>query len=116
VPLGIGVLLLALGSDYNIFIVGGIWEEARAYPLREAINRAVPRATHAINIAALTLAASFALLAIVPLTTFRQFAFAMAVGVLIDSFLVRTYLVPSLITLVGKANFWPRKKREGNVL
>lgn len=109
VPIGIGVLLLALGSDYNIFIVGDIWEEARAYPLREAINRAVPRATHAINIAALTLSASFALLAIVPLTTFRQFAFAMAVGVLIDSFLVRTYLVPSLITLVGKTSFWPRK-------
>jgi RND superfamily putative drug exporter len=109
VPVGIGVLLLALGSDYNIFIVGEIWEEARTSPLHEAINRAVPRATRAINIAALTLSASFALLAIVPLTTFRQFAFAMAVGVLIDSFLVRTYLVPSLITLVGKAGFWPRK-------
>jgi len=75
----------------------------------EAINRAVPRATHAINIATLTLSASFALLAIVPLTTFRQFAFAMAVGVLIDSFLVRIYLVPSLITLVGKTSFWPQK-------
>ncbi len=109
VPVGIGVLLLALGSDYNIFIVGEIWEEARTHPLREAINRAVPRATRAISIAALTLSASFALLAIVPLTTFRQFAFAMAVGVLIDSFLVRTYLVPALITLIGKASFWPRK-------
>ncbi len=55
------------------------------------------------------LRARCALLAIVPLTTFRQFAFAMATGVLIDSFLVRTYLVPSLITLVGNVSFWPRR-------
>ncbi|HEX5506633.1 MAG TPA: MMPL family transporter [Thermomicrobiales bacterium] len=111
VPIGAGVLLIALGSDYNLFVVGRIWEEARARPLREAISRAAPRATRAISIAAVTLAASFALLALVPLAAFREFASAMAVGVLLDSFVVRTYLVPALITLVGKRSFWPGRRR-----
>ncbi|HET8626653.1 MAG TPA: MMPL family transporter [Thermomicrobiales bacterium] len=111
VPIGAGVLLIALGSDYNLFVVGRIWEEARQRPLREASARAAPRATRAISIAAITLAGSFALLALVPLAAFREFAFAMIVGVLLDSFLVRTYLVPSLITLVGERSLWPGHRR-----
>ncbi|MEX1357630.1 MAG: MMPL family transporter [Gaiellaceae bacterium] len=50
---------------------------------------------------------SFSLLAIVPLAAFREFAFVMAVGILIDTFLVRTFLVPGLISLVGRASWWP---------
>ncbi|MFL5796747.1 MAG: MMPL family transporter [Actinomycetota bacterium] len=108
VPFAAAVLLVALGSDYNVFVVGRIWQEARTMPLREAIRVAAPRASRAIGVAGLALAGSFALLAIVPLVPFREFAFAMAVGVLLDSFLVRTFLVPSLMTL-----FSPRLDTRG---
>jgi RND superfamily putative drug exporter len=107
VPFAASVLLVSLGSDYNIFIVGRMWEEARHRPLREAIAVGARRATRPITIAGLTLAASFALLAVVPIEPFREFAFAMVVGVLIDSFLVRSFLVPALVSLFGRASFWP---------
>jgi RND superfamily putative drug exporter len=112
VPFAASVLLVSLGSDYNIFIVGRMWEEARQRPLRDAIAVGARRATRPITIAGLTLAASFALLAIVPIQPFREFAFAMVVGVLIDSFLVRSFLVPSLVSLFGRASFWPWHLKE----
>jgi RND superfamily putative drug exporter len=73
----------------------------------------VPRSTRAINAAGITLAASFALLALIPLVPFRQLAFAMAVGILIDAFIVRSLLVPALISLVGRASGWPGKRLVG---
>lgn len=109
VPLAAGVLLVSLGSDYNLFLVGRIWVEARRRPLRDAIAFAVPRASRAIRIAGLALASSFALLAIVPLDEFRVFAFAMAAGVLIDTLLVRAVLVPALIAVFGGTSWWPRR-------
>lgn len=78
-------------------------------PLREAIVVAVPRATTAISTAAISLAASFALLAIVPLAAFRAFAFAMAAGVMIDAFWVRSYFVLALMSLFGRLSLWPRR-------
>jgi RND superfamily putative drug exporter len=111
VPFAAAVLLLSLGSDYNIFIVGRIWQEARDAPVRDAIVRAAPRASGAISIAGIALAGSFALLALVPLRAFREFALAMSAGILIDTFLVRTLLVPALVGLVGEANWWPRRRR-----
>jgi len=107
VPFATAVLLLALGSDYNVFVVGRIWQEARVRPLRDAIRVAAPRAGRAIGVAGLALAGSFGLLAVIPLVPFREFAFAMAVGVLIDSFVVRSLLVPALMTLFGRASHWP---------
>ncbi len=109
VPFAAAVLLVSFGSDYNIFAVGRIWDEARVRPLREAIVVAVPAASRAITIAGLALAGSFALLAIVPLSPFREFGFAMAVGVLLDSFVVRTLLVPALISLFGRLGRWPAR-------
>jgi len=107
VPFAAAVLLVSLGSDYNIFSVGYVWEEARRRPLAEALEIAVPRSTRAINVAGLTLAVSFAFVALIPVAPFRQLAFAMAVGVLIDAFLVRALLVPALVSLVGRASGWP---------
>ena len=107
VPFAAAVLLVSLGSDYNIFVVGRIWEEARRLPLRDAIASAAPRASRTITIAGLTLAMSFAILAIVNLMEFRELAFAMAAGVLIDAFFVRSVLVPALISLFGRAGGWP---------
>ncbi|SDE57217.1 MMPL family transporter [Auraticoccus monumenti] len=106
-PFAVTVLLIALGSDYNVFSVGGIWAEARRRPLREALTVAVPRSSHAITTAGAILAATFALVAIIPLSTFRQIAFAMAVGLLLDTFVLRPVLTPAVLTLLGRAAGWP---------
>jgi putative drug exporter of the RND superfamily len=112
VPFAVAVLLLSLGSDYNVFVVGRIWQcaEEEQVPLREAIATAAPRASRAIGVAGLALAFSFAALALIDLRQFREFAFAMCVGVLLDAFLVRAVLIPALISLFGERSFWPRTR------
>ncbi|MDQ2882907.1 MAG: MMPL family transporter [Actinomycetota bacterium] len=110
IPFAAGVLLVSLGSDYTIFSVGYVWDEARRRPLRQALAVAVPRSTRAITAAGMTLAASFALAALIPLAPFYELAFAMAAGVLIDTFVVRSVLVPALLSLVGRASGWPGKR------
>jgi RND superfamily putative drug exporter len=109
VPFAAAVLLLSLGSDYNIFISGRIWQEARRRPFREAIRYASPRASGTISIAAITLAGSFALLALIPIRPMRELAFVMAAGILIDSFIVRSILVPSLAASFGSLSWWPNR-------
>jgi len=111
VPFAAGVLLVSLGSDYNVFVVGRIWEEARSRPAREAVAVAAPRASRAITTAGIALAASFGLLALIPLEQFRQLAIFMAVGVLLDTVIVRSLLVPSLVALTGRAGMWPGHQR-----
>lgn len=101
VPFAAAVLLVSLGSDYNIFAVGRVWDEARRRPLVEAVRVAVPETSRAITAAALTLAASFGLLALVPLRPFHELALAMVLGILLDAVLIRSLLVPSLLTLLG---------------
>jgi uncharacterized protein (DUF2267 family) len=110
VPFAAAVLLVALGSDYNVFVAGRIWEEARRRRLREAISVATPAAAKAVTVAGIALAASFALLVAVPLLSFREFAFVMGVGVLIDTFIVRSLLVPALTSLFGEASWWPGRR------
>ena len=107
VPFAAAVLLVALGSDYNVFVAGRIWKEARWRRVPEAIAVATPSAAKAITVAGMALAASFALLAIVPLDAFQEFAFVMVVGVLIDTFIVRSLLIPALTALVGERAWWP---------
>ena len=107
VPLTAGVLLVALGSDYNIFLVGRIWREARERSLREAIISAGSGASHAISAAGLVLAASFGALALVPVAAFRELAFVLAVGLLIDAFVVRSVLTPAVVSLFGERSGWP---------
>jgi len=107
VPFAAAVLLLSLGSDYNIFIAGRIWQEAERRPFRAAIRYATPRASGTIATAGLTLAGSFALLALIPIRPMRELAFVMAIGILVDSFLVRSILVPSLAASFGRASWWP---------
>ena len=111
VPFAVAVLLLSLGSDYNVFVVGRIWQYAEEGPsLREAIATAAPRASRAIGVAGLALALSFGALALIDLRQFHEFAFAMCVGVLLDAFVVRTLLIPALISLFGERSFWPRRR------
>jgi putative drug exporter of the RND superfamily len=115
VPFAAGVLLVSLGSDYNVFVVGRIWEEARSLPVREAVAVAAPRASRAITTAGVALAASFGLLAVIPLEQFRQLAIIMAVGVILDTVVVRSLLVPSLVALTGRAGMWPGHQRVNEV-
>ncbi len=107
VPFVSAVLLISLASDYNVFLVGRVWTEARHRPLREAVPDAASRASSAITLAGLVLAGSFALLALVPIQAFAEIAGTMAAGLLLDAFVVRTLLVPAVITLVGTASGWP---------
>jgi len=71
------------------------------------------RAATPITIAGIVLAGSFALLFLVPIRPFQQLGFAMAAGLLIDAFLVRTLLVPALIVLVGPRSGWPGRRLRG---
>jgi RND superfamily putative drug exporter len=107
VPFAASVLLVALGSDYNVFITGRLWQEARGRPVREALATVAPRAAGAIRTAGITLALSFAILAIIQVRAFWEFAFAMAIGILIETFVVRPLLVPALVAVFGKAAGWP---------
>jgi putative drug exporter of the RND superfamily len=107
VPFAAGVLLVSLGSDYNVFITGRVWQEARVRPLREALRIAPARSAAAVRTAGITLAASFGLLAIVDVRAFRELAFTMAVGILLDTFIVRPLLVPALVSLFGEVSGWP---------
>lgn len=109
VPFATAVLLLALGSDYNVFSVGRVWEVARHRPLTEALRMVVPRTNAAIRTAGIALAGSLGLVSLIPLWSFQEIAFTMALGLLIDVFIIRTLLVPGLITLVGPASRWPAK-------
>ncbi|EWT02184.1 membrane protein [Intrasporangium oryzae NRRL B-24470] len=111
VPFAASVLLLSLGSDYNIYGVGHVWTRADHTPLRKAIAERIPETSGAITAAGVTLAASFAMLALVPLRQFRELAFVMGLGVLIDALVVRSVLVPALLTLLGRFSAWPRRLR-----
>jgi RND superfamily putative drug exporter len=107
VPFAGAVLLVSLSSDYNVLIVGKIWAEGENRPMRDAIASAAPRASRAIRAAGLSLAASFALVALIPIRSFRELAAVMSVGILVETFLVRSLLAPSLLALLGRHARWP---------
>ncbi len=86
-------------------------EEFEGKSLREAVPAALARTGPTINAAGLALAASFILLAMIPLQDFFQVGTAVALGVLLDAFVIRTLLVPALVFLVGPWGFWPAKVR-----
>lgn len=111
VPFAVAVLLVSLGSDYNVFLIGRIWQEARRRPMREAVPLAATRAARSITLAGIVLAGSFALVALVPLRPFYEVALMMTTGLLLDAFLVRTLLVPALVVLVGERSTWPSRLR-----
>lgn len=107
-PFATSVLLVALGSDYNVFVIGRIRDEAATRRLRDALRTALPESRRAVRTAGLTLAASFAVIAVIPLLSFREMAFTMFTGLLVDTFIVRSFLVPSFLTLLGPClASWP---------
>jgi RND superfamily putative drug exporter len=101
------VFMVALGVDYNIMLVSRVQEEAARHPWREAIRRAVASTGGVISSAGIILAATFAVLMTQPLQELFLFGFMMAVGILMDTFLVRGMLLPALMSLFmgGKKTF-----------
>jgi RND superfamily putative drug exporter len=106
------IFLLALGEDYNILVMSRIREEARRLPLRQAVVRAVGATGSTVTSAGLVLAGTFAVFAVVSArqpggSSIESVGFGLAVGVLLDTFVVRTVLVPATVILIGRFNWWP---------
>jgi len=102
------IILVALGADYNIFIMSRIREEADAgYEVHEATSRGMILTGRVITSAGLILAGTFAALMLAPLPNLRQIGVGVTLGVLIDTFLVRSILVPAATMLLGRWAFWP---------
>ncbi len=105
------VFLMALGSDYNILIMSRIREEAHSLPLRDAVARAIGRTGSTITTAGMILGGTFAVLAVAGGSAgggqIQQIGYGVAAGVLMDTFLLRSLLVPSLVVLLGRWNWWP---------
>ncbi|KPV40773.1 MMPL family transporter [Alicyclobacillus ferrooxydans] len=112
IPLYSFVFLVALGEDYNIFMVSRIWQAKEVMTLQNAISEGVSRTSSVITSAGLILAATFAVLASLPLQILVQFGIVTAIGVLLDTFIVRPLLVPSITALLGRAAFWPVKLKQ----
>lgn len=107
-PFVLFVFLMALGSDYNILVMTRIREEARTKPLREAVRDAIARTGGTVTAAGTILAGTFAVLAIVSNNDeVRELGFGVAAGILMDTFLIRTLLIPALVVSLRKWNWWP---------
>jgi RND superfamily putative drug exporter len=106
------IFLLALGEDYNILVMSRIREEARRLPLRQAITKALSTTGTTVTSAGLILAGTFAVFAVAGGSLgdeVRDIGTGLALGILMDTFLVRTLLVPSTAVLLGRWNWWPSK-------
>ena len=108
------IFLLALGEDYNILVMTRIREEAHRLPLRDAVARALSVTGTTVTSAGLVLAGTFVVFGIVAGSgsggsQFRDIAIGLALGILMDTFLVRTLLVPSTVVLLGRWNWWPSR-------
>ena len=109
VPLFGFVFLVALGVDYNIFLMTRVREESARHGTREGVLRGLVVTGGVITSAGLVLAATFAALGVLPILFLAQIAFIVAFGVLLDTFIVRSLLVPALSYDLGRAIWWPSK-------
>lgn len=110
IPLYSFVFIIALGNDYNIFMISDIWKNRkRDRSHTDAIAGGVASTGAVITSAGLILAGTFAVLATLPIQLLVQFGIVTAVGILLDTFLVRPLLVPALITVFGRFSYWPGK-------
>jgi RND superfamily putative drug exporter len=113
VPLFGFVFLVALGIDYNIFLMTRVREESIAHGTRDGVLRGLRLTGGIITSAGLVLAATFTALAVIPVLFLAQLAFIVAFGVLLDTFAVRSLLVPAFSYDVGRAIWWPSKLARG---
>jgi putative drug exporter of the RND superfamily len=103
------LFLVALGVDYNIFLVSRAAEEARDHGARPGMLRALTATGGVITSAGILLAAVFAVLGVLPLVVLAQLGVVICVGVLLDTLVVRTVLVPAIALRTGPAFWWPRR-------
>lgn len=113
VPLYAFVFLVALGIDYNIFLMTRVREESLRHGTRPGILRGLTITGSVITSAGLVLAATFAALAVIPILFLAQLAFIVSFGVLLDTFIVRSLLVPALASDIGSKIWWPSKLASG---
>jgi RND superfamily putative drug exporter len=119
-PLFAFVFLVALGVDYNIFLIARAREETEKHGSEQGILRALAVTGGVITSAGIVLAGTFSVLAVLPLTFLTELGFVVAFGVLLDTFLVRSILVPSAALTLGDKFWWPsalsrpRKERSGD--
>lgn len=109
VPLLGFVFLVALGIDYNIFLMGRVHEEAATLGTRAGMLKGLAVTGGVITSAGIVLAATFAVLAVLPLVTLTEMGFVVAFGVLLDALIVRSVLVPALTLDLGRRIWWPSR-------
>jgi RND superfamily putative drug exporter len=108
-PFFLFVFVMALGEDYNILVMSRIREEAAHRPLRPAVAEAISTTGTTVTSAGLVLAGTFGVLAVTTTGQIRQIGTGLALGILLDTFVVRTLLVPSTAVLLGRWNWWPSR-------
>ena len=114
VPMFMFVMLVALGMDYNIFLIGRVKEEVATSGTRDGTRHALARTGGIITSAGIIMAGTFASMMSGSILGLLQIGFAVAFGVLLDTFVVRTTLVPAIIVLLGRWSWWPRRGPAGH--
>jgi RND superfamily putative drug exporter len=110
------IFLVALGIDYTIFLMARVREEARTYGTREGMLRAIAATGPVITSAGVILAGTFSVLMTLPVTYTFDLGFMVALGILLDTFIVRTIMVPAAVELIGDKIWWPSTARGGAIL
>jgi RND superfamily putative drug exporter len=108
-PLLTFVFLVALGIDYNIFLMARVREETHAHGTRQGMLRGLAVTGGVITSAGIVLAGTFSALAVLPLVFLTEIGFIIAFGVLLDTFLVRSVVVPALAFDIGPRIWWPSR-------
>ena len=114
-PLFVFIFLVALGIDYNIFLMTRVREESIKIGTRAGVTKGVTVTGSVITSAGIVLAATFAVLGALPLVPLAQLGFAVAFGVLLDTIIVRSVLVPALVHTIGPKVWWPSKLQHEKV-
>jgi RND superfamily putative drug exporter len=108
-PLFAFIFLVALGIDYNIFLMTRVREESAKIGTRAGVIKGLTVTGGVITSAGIVLAATFAVLGVLPLVFLAELGFAVAFGVLLDTLIVRTIIVPALVQDIGGKVWWPSK-------
>ena len=110
------IFLVALGIDYTIFLMARVREEARRHGTREGMLRALAATGPVITSAGIILAGTFSVLMTLPVTYTFDLGFMVALGILLDTFIVRTIMVPAAVELIGDRIWWPSTADRGGAL
>ena len=114
-PLFAFIFLVALGIDYNIFLMTRVREEAMKIGTRKGVVKGLTVTGGVITSAGVVLAATFAVFGVLPLVFLAELGFAVAFGVLLDTIVVRSLLVPALVHVIGPKIWWPSKLQHEKV-